>query len=121
MEEEMQKRYSIKLKHCLVINMSELEEISFQIISTSGSARSLYIEAIQQAKLKNMLEANQLIEEANQIFIEGHRIHAKLIQKEANGEKTAFQLLFMHAEDQLMSAEMFGILAKEFIDIYKII
>ncbi|MEG0094177.1 MAG: PTS lactose/cellobiose transporter subunit IIA, partial [Erysipelotrichaceae bacterium] len=32
-----------------------------------------------------------------------------------------FQLLLLHAEDQLMSAEAFSIIAKEFIDLYEII
>jgi PTS system cellobiose-specific IIA component len=30
-----------------------------------------------------------------------------------------FQLLLMHAEDQLMSAEAFGILANRFIELYE--
>lgn len=99
--------------------MEGIELISFQIISAVGTARSMYIEAIQLAKSGDIEGAEKLIEEGQQVFVEGHHAHAQLIQKEASGEKTEFALLLMHAEDQLMSAEAFGILAQEFIDIYK--
>lgn len=99
--------------------MEGIELISFQIISAVGTARSMYIEAIQMAKAGDIEGAEKLMEEGQQVFVQGHHAHAELIQKEASGEKTEFALLLMHAEDQLMSAEAFGILAQEFIDIYK--
>ena len=99
--------------------MEGIELISFQIISAVGTARSMYIDAIQLAKDGKISEAEAMMEEGQKVFVEGHHAHASLIQKEAAGEKTEFALLLMHAEDQLMSAEAFGILAQEFIDIYK--
>ena len=74
--------------------MEGLELLSFQMISFNGSARSS--------------------------FIEGHRVHAKLIQEEAQNEGvTEINLLLIHAEDQMMSAEVFKIVAAELIDIHK--
>lgn len=93
--------------------------ISFQIISAVGTARSMYIEAIQEAKRGNFDGADVLIAEGAQVFIQGHHAHAGLIQKEANGEKSEYSLLFMHAEDLLMSAEAFKLLAEEFVELYK--
>lgn len=99
--------------------MEGIELIAFQIISAVGTARSLYIEAIQDAKQGNFIEARNKITEGSNIFIEGHHAHAELIQKEANGELGNINLLLMHAEDQLMSAEAFKIIAEEFIDVYE--
>ena len=99
--------------------MDGIELISFNIISAVGTARSCYIEAIHYAKEGNFEEAENMMAEGQKVFIEGHHAHMDLIQKEAAGEKTEFALLLMHAEDQLMSAETFGILAEEFISIYK--
>ena len=99
--------------------MDGLELISFQIISAVGTARSMYIEAIQLAKEGKIAEAREQIVEGETVFTEGHHAHAQLIQQEANGEKVEFQLLLMHAEDQLMSAEGFKIIATEFIDVYE--
>lgn len=101
--------------------MEGLELISFQIISAVGGARSCYIEAIHQAREGNFEEAANMLAEGQQMFNEGHHAHAGLIQQEATGDKVEFQLLLMHAEDQLMSAESFGILAEEFIETYKMI
>lgn len=98
--------------------MEGIELISFQIISTVGAARSSYIEAIQEAKLGHIDEAKALIKEGETLFIQGHHAHASLIQKEANGELTITSLLLIHAEDQLMSAESFKIIAEEMIDLY---
>ena len=82
-------------------------------------ARSLFIEAIQEAKAGNFEAAEQKINEGNENFTTGHHAHAQLIQQEASGEVTQMTLLLTHAEDQLMSAEAFKILAQEFIDLYK--
>lgn len=101
--------------------MEGLELISFEIISAVGTARSLYIEAIQEAKKGDFAKADELIEQGNEAFTQGHHAHAKLIQEEAGGKPTSMTLLLTHAEDQLMSAEAFKILCTEFIDVYKAI
>lgn len=99
--------------------MEGLELTAFQIISAVGTARSCYIEAIQEAKKSNYEAAEKLIAEGDEAFVEGHDAHAGLLQKEASGEGGNINLLILHAEDQLMSAESFKILANEFIDVYK--
>lgn len=99
--------------------MEGLELICFQIISSVGNARSLYIEAIQEAKAGNFEKAEELIKEGESSFTQGHIAHGSLIQQEASGEATTMTLLLTHAEDQLMSAEAFGILSREFVDLYK--
>ena len=44
--------------------MGEMEQICFQIISCSGTAKSMYVEAIQKAKANDYVGAKQLMEEA---------------------------------------------------------
>ncbi len=104
----------------------ELETTLFEIIAGVGSARSLYIEAIQVARGKDMDKANQLLKEGQDAFDKGHRFHADLMRDVSSDEheqvlkSDAWVMLLMHAEDQLMSAEAFGILAEEFISLYQI-
>lgn len=98
--------------------MNGNELIRFQIISAVGTARSMYVEAIQEAKKGNIQAAKQLIEDGVKVFVDGHHAHASLIQKEAAGEKSEFSLLLMHAEDQLMTTETLKIVAEEFIELY---
>ena len=57
--------------------------------------------------------------EGEEQFIEGHRVHGQLIQQEAQNGNTEVNLLLIHAEDQMMSAEVLKIIAAELIDIHK--
>ena len=99
--------------------MGTMEQTLLQIISAVGTARSNYIEAIKMAQKGDFETAYNLCQEAKEVFIQGHELHANLLTKEANGERTDGGLLLIHAEDQLMSAEDFGILAEEFITTLK--
>lgn len=103
----------------VVETMDEVELASFSIIAAVGSARSSYIEAMHRAREGKFDEAEQLIHEGNEEFGKGHDAHMALIQKEASGQETKMMLILTHAEDQLMSAEGFRIVAEEFIDLYR--
>ena len=97
----------------------EMEFICFQLFANSGAAKSSFVEAIQFAKKGKLKEAKEKVEEAESAFVEAHKIHSELIQKEAGGEKTEFSLLFMHAEDQMASTEIVQLLAQELIELYR--
>ena len=99
--------------------MEGLELVSFQIIAAAGSARSSYVEALQAAKNGNFEEAEALIKQGETDFVEAHHVHAELIQKFAGGEDPGANILLIHAEDQVMSAEVLKLMALEFIDLYK--
>ena len=90
--------------------MDNLELVSFQIISAVGVAKSSFIEAMKIAE-----KGDFDLKEGDQEFVKGHEAHAGLIQKEANGEKVVPNILLMHAEDQLMSAETIKMMALEII------
>lgn len=96
------------------------QETAFQIIATVGSAKSQYIEAIQKAKDGDIAGAKVLIESGNKDFNEGHTAHLSLLQQSAiDNKNVTFSLILVHAEDQLMQAESFRIIAEDFIDVYE--
>jgi len=99
--------------------MEGTEMLSFQIIATVGTARSMYIEAIDLASEGQYDKAKAMIKEGQEIFNEGHALHHELLTKYANGELPTTDILLVHAEDQLMSAEAFCILAEKFIALYE--
>ena len=99
--------------------MEGTELIAFNIIATVGTARSNYINAIDSAAEGNFEEAEKLIKEGQDAYVEGHDAHAKLLTQTAQGNTVTMDLLLTHAEDQLMSAEAFGILAERFVTLYK--
>ncbi len=99
--------------------MEGTELVAFNIIASVGTARSSYIAAIDEAAAGNFEEAEKLIKEGQEAFNGGHGAHQELLVKMANGETVTMTLLLTHAEDQLMSAESFGILAEKFLAVYK--
>ena len=99
--------------------MEGTELIAFNIIATVGTARSSYINAIDEAAEGNFEKAEELIKEGQEAFTQEHDAHAQLLVKTAQGEAVTMDLLLTHAEDQLMSAEAFGILAERFVTLYK--
>lgn len=100
-------------------SFEELAQASFQIIAHVGDARSCYLEAISRANSGDYDGATKLMERGAEMFRKGHAAHAGLVQREAGGDPVSMTLMITHAEDQLMSAEAFGILAEKFIDVYR--
>ncbi|MGL4953109.1 MAG: PTS lactose/cellobiose transporter subunit IIA [Culicoidibacterales bacterium] len=99
--------------------MEGMELASFQIIAAVGGARSSVMEALKDGREGNFEAAAEKLEEANQYLAEAHKGHTGLIQKEAQGEQLPFSLLFMHAEDQLMTTITLRDIALEMIEMYK--
>ena len=100
--------------------MTDQQMTCFQIVAAVGAAKSAYIDAIGMAKEGDFEGAEKSIAEGNADYLEGHNAHTTMIQKDASGEEKAeFQLILLHAEDQMMSAETFQVVAKEFIEVYK--
>lgn len=95
-----------------------MEMLAVQMITFVGTARSCYLEAIQAAKNGDTEKAEALMQEGKENFAQGHHAHADILAKEANGENVPITLILLHAEDQLMSAEGFRMIAEEFIDLY---
>lgn len=99
--------------------MDNIELMSFKIIAAVGEARSMYIEAINDAKNGNFIEAKKKLADGEKIFIVGHHEHSNLLSSMANGEKIEPSILLIHAEDQLMTADAFKVIAQEFIYLYE--
>lgn len=98
-----------------------LAEISFKIITFAGGAKSDAMEAIHAIKKNKSKEAIAKIESAHNNMIEAEKQHAELIQAEASGIKIDIPILFMHAEDQLLTTQTLIMIAEEFIDLYKLV
>lgn len=97
----------------------KLTEVAFEIIANVGTARGMYIEAVQEAKAGNFDRARELMAEGKQIFVEGHHAHADVLTMQANGIRLPSNIYLMHAEDQLMAADSFETIASELIEVHE--
>lgn len=96
-----------------------ITEIAFEIIANVGTARGMYIEAIQEAKAGHFEQAEQLVKDGKEAFIQGHHGHADLLEWQGQGLTWKTNIYLMHAEDQLMAADAFETIANELIEVHK--
>lgn len=94
-------------------------EIAMMIIMHSGNAKSSAVEAIDFAENNQFLEANNSILKAEEDYRKAGQEHFKAIQIDSEKDGLKLNVLFIHAEDQMLNAETIIILAKKFINVYK--
>ena len=97
----------------------EMEMICFQVISAAGGAKSNYISSIQAAKEGRFDDAREMIKQGDDMMVVAHEPHNKLLMWEAQGRTDIVCVLLIHAEDQMMSCEVFKQMAVELIDLYE--
>lgn len=99
--------------------MEELQMIAFEIIAVVGEVRKLFADGVKLAAEGAIAEARQKIAEGNKAMIQAQQAHMGCIQKEADGVALPFSILFMHAEDQLFSAEVIRDMSVQLITVYE--
>lgn len=101
--------------------MSELELVVMNIIINSGDAKSYSYEALAKVNIGDYEEADELLKKAKESIEIAHNSQTDLLQKEAAGEKTEVTVLFVHAQDHLMTAITEMNLIEQIIDLRKIV
>ena len=86
----------------------------FSVISAAGTAKSCFLEAIENAK--DGKEYQSLLDEGYNAYVEAAKAHAVGLQLEAE-DKLDIGLLLIHAETILSSAETIYNLSETIIDL----
>lgn len=95
------------------------EQVSFGIITEAGSAKSSAMEAIYAAKEGDFALAEEKMKNSNEEIARASHMHFDVISAEAQGQQLEYKVLFLHAEDQLLSTQTLILLAQEIIDLHK--
>lgn len=82
---------------------NNMEMIIFEIINSGGTAKGLIYEAIEESEKGNFEAAQELLKEADEYLLEAHKVQTSLIHEEAQGIKHDVGVLFVHAQDHLMT------------------
>lgn len=85
------------------MNEERLEEIVFEIISNSGIAKGLVYEAMAESLKGNFDKTETLLKEADDFLLNAHKVQTDIIRQEAEGKHLEVRVLFVHAQDHLMS------------------
>jgi len=100
-------------------NIEWLTEVSMEIISYAGMAKSKYILAYEALKKGDQEAYEQQQKEAEAHFNHAHHVHAEVLAKEMQERTPQISLLLAHAEDQMMSVETTRFLTSELAEIIR--
>lgn len=84
--------------------MEEMELAIFEIISNGGNAKALVYDAMKSSEEGKFDEADALLKEADEFLRIAHLTQTRIIQQEAAGQKNEVTVLFVHAQDHLMTS-----------------
>ncbi len=98
---------------------SNIEETIFSIIIHGGNARAKAYEALEFAEKGEFSKAEKALEESEEEIRLAHNIQTDIIQREAGGETVKITVLFVHAQDHLMTAISEKGLIENMIKLYK--
>ncbi len=103
------------------MDIDQIHEISFQIITAAGMAKSDYMEALYLFKDGEAAEAKAKLKEGDEAAARAKDHHMVLLRKECKDKVPQVALLLMHAEDQLLSVETIKIMVEELMEVYALI
>lgn len=98
-----------------------METIIFEIILHAGNARAEAYEALRAAQAGNFAKAAEHLKQADDEISIAHRTQADIIQQEVQGKKVEVTLLFVHAQDHLMTAMSEKNLIENMVEMHKTI
>jgi PTS system cellobiose-specific IIA component len=83
----------------------EVAQVAMQIILSAGNGRAEVKKGLVAMENGTFDEARTRLEQANREIAKAHHAQTDIIQGEAQGEDMPFMILFIHAQDTLMTAK----------------
>ena len=101
--------------------MEQLEMQIMNIIINAGDCKNHAYMALNKVNEGQYEEADKEMQLANDALAKAHDSQTEMLQKEAAGEKVDFSILFVHAQDHLMTAISEKNLIEQIIELRKVV
>ncbi|CAI3245089.1 MAG: PTS lactose/cellobiose transporter subunit IIA [Paraclostridium bifermentans] len=101
--------------------MEELEMAIMNIIINAGDCKNHAYMALNYVNERNYEEADKEIQLSSNALAKAHDGQTTFLHKEANGEKIDMSVLFVHAQDHLMTAITEKNLIEQIMELRKIV
>lgn len=98
-----------------------MTEVAMQIIVEAGNARTASEEALALSKNKKFIDAEEKFILSKRLITKAHQYQTEVIQNSFENENIQLSLLFIHAQDTLMTIKSEINLHREISDLYKLI
>lgn len=101
--------------------MDQLEMAIMNIIINAGDCKNHCYMALGMVNEGNYEDAEGEMKLANEALGRAHDAQTEMLQKEAGGEKIELSLLFVHAQDHLMTAISEKNLIEQIMELRKVV
>jgi PTS system cellobiose-specific IIA component len=101
--------------------MEQLEMAIMNIIINAGDCKNHAYMALNLVNEGKYDEADQEIKLANDALAKAHDSQTEMLHKEANGEKIELSVLFIHAQDHLMTSITEKNLIEQIMELRKVV
>lgn len=98
---------------------NEMITVAMQMILHAGDARAHIADALRDIKAFDFEGAKEKMALAEKELTESHHVQTNVLQEEANGVKHELHVLFIHAQDTLMTIKSEYELARQLIEIFE--
>ena len=98
---------------------TEISVVAMHVILNACSGRDKVDKAFAHMAEFRFEEAESLLKEAEEDMLKAHQSQTEMIQRQAGGEDTEYSLLFIHAQDTLMTSNSELRIAKNMLPVLR--
>lgn len=81
----------------------DINMIAMEVIMNAGDGREKVDEALAAAAEGDLERADALLREAEELIAKAHNAQTEVVQSQVSGEDMEYSLLFVHAQDTVMT------------------
>lgn len=85
------------------MSKKDINSVAMEVILEAGNGGDLINKALLEFSKFDFAKADDLLNEASQNIIKAHNAQTEMIQSQASGTNVEYSLLFIHAQDTLMT------------------
>lgn len=101
--------------------MKDINSVAIEVVMNAGDGRAKIDEALAAMAAGDLAQAEMLLEEADALVIKAHNAQTEVIQSQVSGEDMEYSLLFIHAQDTLMTINTELRMTKKLLPIVKML
>ena len=99
--------------------MKDINAVAIQVVMNAGDGRMKIDEALAAMAEGDLAQAEALLKEAEELIVKAHNAQTEVIQSQVAGESMEYSLLFIHAQDTIMTINTELRMTKKLLPIVK--
>lgn len=101
--------------------MKDINSVAIEVVMSAGDGRMKIDEALAAMAEADLDRAEALLQEAEALIVKAHNAQTEVIQSQVAGENMEYSLLFIHAQDTIMTINTELRMTKKLLPIIKML